>query len=253
MSEAPLGEPGEATAPAVIAAESEVIEHRALGKRVAEALVFASPEPLSEKAIAERLPAGSDVKAVLAELVSDYAGRGIRLIKIAESWTFRTAPELAPHLLLERKVSRKLSRAALEALGIVAYHQPVTRAEVEDIRGVALSRGTLDVLLEAGWIKPGKRRRTPGRPVTWVTTQEFLDHFGLEKLDDLPGLDELKASGLLDTRPRVHVLQPGQSTDEQAEAPEAELEELEGLEDEGEEGEGEPSPPEPANESRRPR
>jgi len=255
MSEAPLGEPGEAGAPAVIAAESEVIEQRALAKRVAEALVFASPEPLSEKAIAERLPAGSDVKAVLAELVSDYAGRGIRLIKIAESWTFRTAPELAPHLLLERKVSRKLSRAALEALGIVAYHQPVTRAEVEDIRGVALSRGTLDVLLEAGWIKPGKRRRTPGRPVTWVTTQEFLDHFGLEKLDDLPGLDELKASGLLDTRPRVHVLQPGQSTDEQGEAPEAELEELEGLEDEGEEGEGEsdPGPPAPANESRRPR
>ena len=254
-TEGPMSEPGEAAAPTVVATEAEAMEQRALAKRVAEALVFASPEPLSEKAIAERLPAGSDVKAVLAELASDYAARGIRLIKIAESWTFRTAPELAPHLLLERKVSRKLSRAALEALGIVAYHQPVTRAEIEDIRGVALSRGTLDVLLEAGWIKPGKRRRTPGRPVTWVTTQEFLDHFGLEKLDDLPGLDELKASGLLDTRPRVHVLQPGQSADEQGEAPEGELEELEGLEDEAEAGEGESDPghPPPANESRRPR
>ena len=184
-------------------------EARQLQRRVAEALIFASPEPIAEKAIAERLPEGSDVAAVLAELASDYAARGIRLVRVGDAWTFRTAPELAPHLRLERKVQRKLSRAALEALGIVAYHQPVTRAEIEEIRGVALSRGTLDVLLEAGWIKPGKRRRTPGRPVTWVTTQEFLDHFGLERIDDLPGLDELRASGLLDARPRVHVLQPG--------------------------------------------
>jgi segregation and condensation protein B len=258
MSDAPMSEPGQAAAPPVVAAEAEVSEQRALAKRVAEAIVFASPEPISEKSIGERLPAGSDVKAVLADLAADYAPRGIRLVKIAESWTFRTAPELAPHLQLERKVTRKLSRAALEALGIVAYHQPVTRAEIEDIRGVALSRGTLDVLLEAGWIKPGKRRRTPGRPVTWVTTQEFLDHFGLEKLEDLPGLDELKASGLLDARPRVHVLQPGQSGDAAAaegEGEEGDLAELEGLEDEGE-GRGEPQepgPPEPANESRRPR
>jgi segregation and condensation protein B len=181
----------------------------ALVKRVAEALIFASAEPLSERAIGDRLPPGSDVAAVLAELAADYAARGIRLVRIGDAWTFRTAPELAPHLRLERNVARKLSRAALEALGIVAYHQPVTRAEIEEIRGVALSRGTLDVLLEAGWIKPGKRRRTPGRPLTWVTTQEFLDHFGLARIDDLPGLDELKASGLLDARPRVHVLQPG--------------------------------------------
>jgi segregation and condensation protein B len=256
-SEAPMGEPGQAAAPPVVAAEAEVSEQRALAKRVAEAIVFASPDPISEKAIAERLPAGSDVKAVLADLAADYAPRGIRLVKIAESWTFRTAPELAPHLQLERKVTRKLSRAALEALGIVAYHQPVTRAEIEDIRGVALSRGTLDVLLEAGWIKPGKRRRTPGRPVTWVTTQEFLDHFGLEKLEDLPGLDELKASGLLDARPRVHVLQPGQGADAAAaegEGEDGDLAELEGLEDEGEEGETHDSgPPTPANEGRRPR
>ena len=235
-TEAPIAEQGEAAAPTAVAAEAEVVERRALAKHVAEALIFASPEPLSQKAIADRMPAGTDVDALLAEIASDYAQRGIRLVRVAESWTFRTAPELAPHLQLERKVTRKLSRAALEALGIIAYHQPVTRAEIEDIRGVALSKGTLDVLLEAGWIKPGKRRRTPGRPVTWVTTQEFLDHFGLEKIEDLPGLDELKASGLLDTRPRVHVLQPGQSADgaaAESESEEGELAELEGLEDEG--------------------
>lgn len=239
VTETPIAEQGDAAAPAAVAAEAEVVERRALAKHVVEALIFASPEPLAQKAIADRVPAGSDVEAILAEIANDYAQRGIRLVKIAEAWTFRTAPELAPHLQLERKVTRKLSRAALEALGIVAYHQPVTRAEIEDIRGVALSKGTLDVLLEAGWIKPGKRRRTPGRPVTWVTTQEFLDHFGLEKLEDLPGLDELKASGLLDTRPRVHVLQPGQSAEGAAaegEGEEGELAELEGLEDEGEEG-----------------
>jgi segregation and condensation protein B len=227
------------TAPAIDA------ETRALRRGVAEALIFASPEPISEKAIAERLPAGSDVAAVLAELAADYAPRGIRLVRIGDCWTFRTAPELAPHLRLERKVSRKLSRAALEALGIVAYHQPVTRAEIEDIRGVALSRGTLDVLLEAGWIRPGKRRRTPGRPLTWVTTQEFLDHFGLERIDDLPGLDELKASGLLDARPRVHVLQPGSSEegegdegDHEEPAEPLELDEAQ-LEGEGDEAAGE--------------
>ncbi len=252
MSEAPMTEPGEAAAPPSVAAEAEATERRALAKRVAEALIFASPEPLSEKVIADRLPAGSDAAAILAEIASDYALRGIRLVKIAEAWTFRTAPELAPHLQLERKVTRKLSRAALEALGIVAYHQPVTRAEIEDIRGVALSKGTLDVLLEAGWIKPGKRRRTPGRPVTWVTTQEFLDHFGLEKLEDLPGFDELKASGLLDARPRVHVLQPGQSaedSDAAAAGEEGDLAELEGLEDEegeaGSEGGETPASPRP--------
>ncbi len=248
MSDGPMSEPraGEAHAPAHASAapagaaaaakavaEAETEEGRALAKRVVEALVFAAPEPVAEKAIAERLPAGSDVKAILAELAAEYASRGVRLVRIAEAWTFRTAPELAPHLRLERKITRRLSRAALEALGIVAYHQPVTRAEIEDIRGVALSRGTLDVLLEAGWIKPGKRRRTPGRPLTWVTTQEFLDHFGLEKFEDLPGLDELKSSGLLDTRPRVHVLQPGAGGDQRETDESGEPEELEGREDEG--------------------
>ncbi|MGH7002316.1 MAG: SMC-Scp complex subunit ScpB [Alphaproteobacteria bacterium] len=205
-----------------------VTPDRALLRQVVEALVFASPEPIAEKAIADRLPGGTDTAALLAEIASDYAVRGIRLVKIDACWAFRTAPELAAHLELERKVSRKLSRAALEALGIVAYHQPVTRAEIEEIRGVALSRGTLDVLLEAGWIKPGKRRRTPGRPLTWMTTQEFLDHFSLEKIDDLPGLDELKASGLLDARPRVHVLEPGSSEEElEGEGEESELAPLE--------------------------
>lgn len=219
------GEDAEAAAPAPAALPEPVpmpLDATVL-RGVVEALIFASPEPLAEKAIADRLPSGSDLAALLAELASDYATRGIRLAKIGDAWCFRTAPELAPHLRLERKVTRKLSRAALEALGIVAYHQPVTRAEVEDIRGVALSRGTLDTLMEAGWIRPGKRRRTPGKPVTWVTTQEFLDHFGLEKIEDLPGLDELKASGLLDTSPRVHVLQPGVSDgDGPGEEPEGE-------------------------------
>jgi segregation and condensation protein B len=198
----------------LVAAAPQAAPDTAVLRQVVEALVFASSEPLAEKAIVDRLPAGTDVPALLREIASDYAQRGIRLVKIGECWAFRTAPELAPHLRLERKVARKLSRAALEALGIVAYHQPVTRADIEEIRGVALSRGTLDVLLECGWIKPGKRRRTPGRPLTWVTTQEFLDHFQLEKIEDLPGLEELKASGLLDTRPRVHVLQPGSSEEE---------------------------------------
>jgi len=219
--------------------------------RILEALLFAAAEPLDEAKLAGHLAEGENIAALIEELRAFYAGRGVNLVKVAGKWAFRTAEDLS--YLLERYATqeRRLSKAALETLSIIAYHQPVTRAEIEEIRGVALSRGTLDVLLEAGWIKPGKRRRTPGRPVTWVTTQEFLDHFGLEKLDDLPGLDELKASGLLDTRPRVHVLQPGQSAEAAAEeGADAELDELEGLEDEGEEGPGEAAP---ANESRRPR
>lgn len=243
------------TAPDIVANENAANENvtpapapppdLALLRQVVEALVFASPEPIAEKAIADRLPAGTDTAALLGAIASDFAERGIRLVKIGECWAFRTAPELAAHLRLERKVTRKLSRAALEALGIVAYHQPVTRAEIEEIRGVALSRGTLDVLLECGWIKPGKRRRTPGRPLTWVTTQEFLDHFSLEKIGDLPGLDELKASGLLDTRPRVHVLQPGSSDDESGadDAEEESAEPLLDLDETGIAAEDEETPP----------
>ena len=133
----------------------------------------------------------------LALLAAHYSHRGIRLVKVAGGWTFRTAPDLAEHLTVHRVVRRRLSRAALETLAIIAYHQPATRAEVEDIRGVSLGRGTLDLLLEAGWIAPKGRRRTPGRPITWVTTPAFLEHFGLDNLDDLPGLDELEAAGLL--------------------------------------------------------
>jgi segregation and condensation protein B len=169
--------------------------------RLIEALLFAATEPVSEDAIAERLPDGADVAALMVELAGHYAGRGVNLSRVAGKWAFRTAPDLAPHLRIETQVGRKPSRAAVETLAIIAYHQPVTRTEVEEIRGVAASRGTFDVLLEADWIRPVGRRRTPGRPVTWGTTPGFLEHFGLGELSDLPGIDELKASGMLDTRP----------------------------------------------------
>ncbi len=169
--------------------------------RLIEALLFAAAEPVSEDSIAERLPDGADVAALMAELAGHYGERGVNLDRIAGKWTFRTAPDLASHLRIETHVGRKPSRAAVETLAIIAYHQPVTRTEVEEIRGVAASRGTFDVLLEAGWIRPVGRRRTPGRPVTWGTTPAFLEHFGLDELTDLPGIDELKASGMLDTRP----------------------------------------------------
>jgi segregation and condensation protein B len=171
--------------------------------RVVEALIFASPTPVSEREIAARLPEGVAPKPLLAELTRAYAGRGVRLMAVAGGWAFRTAPDVAPALKLEQKVVRRMSRAAIETLGIIAYHQPVTRAEIEAVRGVALSQGSLDALLEAGWVKPGRRRETPGRPLTWLTTPAFLDHFGLARIEDLPGLEELKASGLLDARPAV--------------------------------------------------
>lgn len=171
--------------------------------RILEALLFASAEPLREKVLAERLPDGAPVADLLADLAERYEGRGVVLRCVDDAWAFRTAPDLAPMLSIEQVESRKLSRAALETLSIIAYHQPVTRAEVEDIRGVALSKGTLDILLEAGWVKPRGRRNTPGRPLTWGTTEGFLDHFGLESLKDLPGLDDLKAAGLLDSRPAL--------------------------------------------------
>jgi len=169
--------------------------------RMLEALLFAATEPVEESALTERLPEGSDVSSLLGELAAHYAERGVRLTRVSGKWAFRTADDLAPHLRLEVKVPRKMSRASVETLAIIAYHQPVTRGEIEEIRGVALSKGTLDVLLELGWIKPVGRRRTPGRPVTWGTASAFLEHFGLNSLADLPGVDELKAAGLLDTRP----------------------------------------------------
>jgi segregation and condensation protein B len=169
--------------------------------RLVEALLFAADKPLDERAIAERLPEGTDVAAVLTELERHYAGRGVNLVRRDATWAFRTAPDLTPAMKLEATEQRRLSRAAVETLAIIAYHQPVTRAEIEEIRGVALSKGTLDTLFAAGWVRPRGRRRTPGRPLTWGTTDGFLDHFGLESLEDLPGIAELKASGLLDARP----------------------------------------------------
>ncbi|HAJ90884.1 MAG TPA: SMC-Scp complex subunit ScpB [Rhodospirillaceae bacterium] len=172
-------------------------------KRLIEALLFASPEPIALKAIQNRLPATADVGFILTELQEEYSKRGVNLVRLEDSWAFRTAKDVGPYLALTKKEEKKLSRAGLETLAVIAYHQPVTRAEVENIRGVATNKGTLDVLLEAGWIKPGRRRETPGRPVTWITTNAFLDEFGISLLTDLPGLQELKASGLLDTRPAI--------------------------------------------------
>ena len=166
--------------------------------RVLEALLFASRTPLTADVLAAYLPEGTDIAARLAALAEDYAGRGVNLVQAGGGWALRTAADLGPALRREAEVQRRLSRAALETLAIIAYHQPVTRAEIEEIRGVAASKGTLDILFAQGWVQPRGRRRTPGRPATWVSTAAFLDHFGLAGLDDLPGVDELRAAGLLD-------------------------------------------------------
>ena len=169
--------------------------------RLVEALLFAASSPLDEEALKARLPEGTDVAALLQELVAVYEPRGVNIVQVAGGWTFRTAPDLAPRMKLTQKVGRKLSRAAIETLAVIAYHQPVTRAEIEEIRGVVISRGTLDTLMEAGWILPRGRKQTVGRPATWVTTEAFLLHFGLASLADLPGIDELRAAGLIGQRP----------------------------------------------------
>ncbi len=169
--------------------------------RMVEALLFAAAEPLDEPSLAARLPEDVDVPGALEALGEAYRGRGVNLVRVAGRWTLRTAPDLKFLLHEETRATRRLSRAAVETLAIIAYHQPVTRAEIEEVRGVGLSRGTLDLLLEVGWIRPKGRRRTPGRPVTYGTTDGFLVHFGFDAIDELPGLDELKASGLLQPRP----------------------------------------------------
>ena len=171
--------------------------------RLVEALLFAAGEPLSEDVLAQRVGGNTDIAALLRALAEHYDGRGVNLVRLAGGWTLRTAPDLAPHLRIERPVARKLSRAAVETLAVIAYHQPVTRAEIEEIRGVALGKGTLDTLMEAGWVRPNGRRMTAGRPLIWVTTKEFLTHFGLDSLGDLPAIDELRAAGLLDLAPPV--------------------------------------------------
>lgn len=169
--------------------------------RMAEALLFAAKEPLDEVSIAARLPDDADLPAILETLVKTYQHKGINLSRLGGKWVFLTAPDLSWLLQDEKEQSRKLSRAGLETLAIIAYHQPVTRSEIEEIRGVGLSRGVMDVLFDAGWIRPRGRRRTPGRPVTYGITEEFLIHFGLDDIRDLPGFDEMKASGLLNTDP----------------------------------------------------
>ena len=169
--------------------------------RIIEALLFAAPEPIDEGSLARILPPGTDVAALLSALVNEYSGRGVNLVQVAGKWQFRTAGDLAFLLRKESIQQHKLSRAAIETLAIIAYHQPTTRAEIEDIRGVMVSKGTLDALLETGWVRIRGRRRTPGRPVTYGTTDAFLIHFGLEQIGDLPGLDELRAAGFLDSVP----------------------------------------------------
>ena len=176
------------------------MSERAQQLRLVEALLFAATAPLDEAVLARYFDEAADVRVLLHELSENYTGRGVNLVRLAGGWAFRTAPDLAAKLRIERAVVRKLSRAAVETLAVIAYHQPVTRAEIEEIRGVVTSKGTLDVLLETGWIRPRGRRKTPGRPLTFGTTEAFLSQFSLEALSDLPGLEELRGTGLLDSR-----------------------------------------------------
>jgi len=176
--------------------------------KLVEAILFASPSPIDLGGIAERFP--KDRIAIIPDVIEilqeHYKDRGVNLVKREKKWAFRTSEEIAEMMKIEKESVRKFTRAAMETMAIIAYHQPVTRAEIENIRGVSISTGSLDCLVEAGWVKPGKRRQVPGRPVTWVTTKEFLDHFGLENVNDLPGMEELKASGLLDKRPAIEAM-----------------------------------------------
>jgi len=175
-------------------------ESRRLALRMVEALLFASAEPLSAADIAGRLPEGSDVEALLSELEHAYSARGVNLVRVAGKWMFHTASDLSFLLRRDQSETKRLSRPALETLAIIAYHQPVTRAEIEEVRGVSTSKGTIDVLMGEGWVRMRGRRRSPGRPITYGTTETFLVHFGLDAIGDLPGLDELKGAGLLDGR-----------------------------------------------------
>jgi segregation and condensation protein B len=177
------------------------LSERAQQLRLMEALLFAAAAPLDEEALARHLDEVADIPELLGELAERYGGHGVNLVRLAGGWAFSTAPDLAPKLRIERPVVRKLSRAAVETLAVIAYHQPVTRAEIEEIRGVALAKGTIDTLMEAGWVHPKGRRAAPGRPLLWVTTPGFLAHFGLDSLSELPNLDELRSAGFLDLAP----------------------------------------------------
>lgn len=170
-------------------------------ERMVEAILFASAEAVTVAELNARMPHGADAKRALEDLRRRYEGRGVEVVRVGEGWAIRTAPDLGFLMQKETVETRKLSRAAIETLAIIAYHQPVTRAEIEEIRGVGVSRGTIDQLIELDWVRLGRRKMTPGRPVTFVVTEEFLDHFGLESARDLPGLKELRAAGLLESRP----------------------------------------------------
>jgi segregation and condensation protein B len=183
-------------------------------ERMVEAVLFASAEPVSLRDLEGRMPPGCNPREALEHLRKRYEGRGVRVVRLGDDWAIRTAPDLGFLMQKETTELRKLSRAAIETLAIVAYHQPVTRAEIEEIRGVSVSRGTIDQLLEMDWIRLGRRRMTPGRPVTFVVTPDFLDHFGLESARDLPGLKELRAAGLLENRPPPGALPLGQGNDD---------------------------------------
>ena len=192
-------------------------------ERMVEAILFASTEPVTVAELERRMPHGCDPAEAIAHLRRRYEGRGVHLVRVGDAWAFRTAGDLGHLMLKETVEQRKLSRAAIETLAIIAYHQPVTRAEIEEIRGVAVSRGTIDQLLEMEWIRLGRRRMTPGRPVTFVVTEGFLDHFGLESARDLPGLKELRAAGLLDNRPLPGAMQSPDPDEEEATSGQSEL------------------------------
>jgi len=200
-------------------AERTLFEAPPMGEqeRMVEAILFAATDPVTVAGLAQRMPHGCDPAEALAYLRRRYEGRGVRLVRVGDGWAFRTAPDLGHLMHREVTENRKLSRAAIETLAIIAYHQPATRAEIEEIRGVAVSRGTVDQLLELDWIRFGRRRMTPGRPVTFVVTEAFLDHFGLESARDLPGLRELRQAGLLDNRPLPGTM--GRPDDDEDEAP----------------------------------
>lgn len=196
-------------------------------ERMCEAMLFASAEPVTVQELEARMPHGCDAAEALVHLRKRYEGRGVRLVKVGDAWAFRTAPDLGFLMEKETVETRKLSRAAIETLAIIAYHQPVTRAEIEEIRGVSVSRGTVDQLLEMEWIRFGWRKMTPGRPVTFVVTQGFLDHFGLENARDLPGLKELRAAGLLENRAPIGTMpQVGEGDADADEAPQTGQSEL---------------------------
>ncbi len=189
-------------------------------ERMCEAVLFASADPVSVRDLEARMPVGCDVVQALEHLRKRYEGRGVRVVRVNDSWVIRTAPDLGFLMQKETVETRKLSRAAIETLAIIAYHQPATRAEIEEIRGVSVSRGTIDQLMGLEWIRFGRRKMTPGRPVTFVVTPEFLDHFGLESARDLPGLKELRAAGLLENRPAPGALAFGEDDETAAEQPE---------------------------------